>query len=76
MSNITLKLDETLLKEARVLAAKRGTSVSRLVAEQLEELVRTERRYDSAKKRALRRMESARSLDWVPPASRDELHER
>ena len=62
MTNITLKLDEPILREARILAAQRGTSVSRLVAEQLEELVRRERRYGSARKRALQRMRSARSL--------------
>ncbi len=76
MANITLKIDESLLKETRILAAKRGTSVSRLVAEQLEDLVRTDRGYDRAKKRAVERMRSASRLEWQPPVSRDELHVR
>ena len=76
MANITLKLDETLLQEARVLAAKRGTSVSRLVTEQLEELVKKDRRYDSARRRAVKRLEAAAPLEWKPPDARDELYER
>ena len=76
MPNITLKLDEALLREARVLAARRGTSVSRLVAEQLEELVRSARLYNSAKKRAVKRMQAAKPLEWTRPTSREELHER
>ena len=35
--NVTLKLDAEILKEARVLAAERGSSVSRMLAEKLEE---------------------------------------
>lgn len=75
-SNITLRLDRDLLRDAKVLAARRGTSVSRLVAGQLEELVRRDRDYEAAKKRALARLEKGFDLGWAPPASREELHER
>jgi len=47
--NITLKLDASVLKEARVLAAERGSSVSRLLAEKLEELVTAARGYERAR---------------------------
>jgi predicted transcriptional regulator len=75
-ANITLRLDGELIKEAKVLAAQRGTSVSRMLAEQLEELVRREKDYVAAERRALARLEKGLQLDWSPPASRDELHER
>ncbi len=39
-TNITLRMEQQLIREARILAAKRGTSVSRMLATQLEELVR------------------------------------
>ncbi|HVS14308.1 MAG TPA: DUF6364 family protein [Thermoanaerobaculia bacterium] len=76
MANLTLKIDDALLREARVLAARRGTSLSRLAAEQLEELVREDRGYEAARRRAVKRLERGFALDWEPPASRDQLYER
>jgi len=38
-TNITLKVDATLLREARVLAAEKGISVSDLMSECLEQVV-------------------------------------
>ena len=76
MANITLRVDDDLLREARVLAAKQGSSISRLVADQLEQLVRRDTRYDRARSRALKRLRQGRDLDWSPPATRQELHER
>jgi len=75
-TNITLKLDRDLLRKAKILAAERETSVSRLVAEQLERAVRDSEGYDQAKRRALARMKRASHLGYTPPASRDEFYER
>ena len=75
-TNITLKVDADLLREARILAAQRDTSVSRLLAEQLENLVRQEKAYEKAKRRALARLRQGFDLGWAPAASREELHER
>ena len=75
-TNLTLKLDADLIREAKVLAAKQGTSVSRLLTDQLETLVRRDKVYERAKRRALTRLERGFNLGWTPPASRDELHER
>ena len=74
-ANITLKLDTNLLREARVLAAEEGTSISALLAEQLESIVRQRKAYDQAKRRALARLNEGYDLHWTP-GSRDELHER
>ena len=43
--NITLSLPEEDLREARVLAARRGTSVSQLLARMLSDLVEQETGY-------------------------------
>jgi hypothetical protein len=75
-SNVTLRLDSDLLREAKVLAARKGTSVSRLMADQLEALVREDRAYEQAERRALERLKRGFDLRWMPPASRGELHER
>ncbi len=75
-SNITLKLERDLLRKVRVLAAERDTSVSALLAEQLEKAVRDSESYEKAKRRALARLKRGYNLGFTPPASRDELYER
>jgi hypothetical protein len=75
-TNVTLKLDADLLREAKILAAEEGTSVSAMLANRVEELVRDHRGFDRARRRALGRLRHAPTLDWRRPASRDELHER
>lgn len=74
--NVTLKLDREVLQEARILAAQRGSSISRLLAEKLEELVSDAKAYERARKRALARLRSGFDLGWKRPQSRDELYER
>jgi CRISPR/Cas system-associated protein Csm6 len=74
--NITLKLDTSLLREAKILAAEQDSSISALVAEKLEGLVRERKSYDRARRRALSRLRVGFSLNWKAPRSREELHER
>jgi hypothetical protein len=64
------------LREAKVLAATEGTSVSGLLTAKLEEIVRSRKRYEQARRSALARLETGYELNWTPPQSRDELHER
>ena len=75
-TNITVKIDANLVREAKVLAAKRGTSVSRLLADQLEILIRNDKAYEIAKRRALARLKQGFDLGWTPPTTREELYER
>ena len=75
-TNITLKLDAALLREIRVLAAEEGTSISALLAARLEQIVSERKTYERARKRALARLREGLDLQWTPPRSRDELHER
>ncbi|HET9993844.1 MAG TPA: DUF6364 family protein [Candidatus Acidoferrum sp.] len=75
-TNVTLKLDAEILKEARVLAAEQGSSISRLLAAKLEELVRERKGYERARKRAVARLRVGMDLGWTRPRSRDDLHER
>lgn len=75
-TNVTIKIGADLARDAKVLAARRGTSLSRLVADQLEILVRGEQAYAAAKRRALRRLRQGYDLDWRPASGREELHDR
>lgn len=74
--NITIHVDADLAREAKVLAARRGTSLSRLVAEQLEVLVRGEQTHSAARRRALARLRHGCDLGGGRPLSRDEAHDR
>ena len=74
--NVTLKLDAKLLKRARLLAAEQGSSISKILAEKVEDLVRERKGYDRARKRALARLRAGMDLGWTRPGSRDELHGR
>jgi plasmid stability protein len=59
-TNLTLQLDEEVIRRARVVAAKRGTSVSALVARELDQLVAQEERYEEARHRASELMAQAK----------------
>ncbi len=74
--NLTLKLDAHLIQVAKIEAARRGSSVSALVAEKLEEIASHGDQYEKAKKRALARLKTGLAFGWQKPKSRDELHER
>jgi hypothetical protein len=73
---VTSTLDADLLREARVLAAQGGTSVSGLIRDRLEELVRRNKAYEAARRRAVARLKAGYDLRWTASRSRDELHER
>ncbi len=74
--NITLSVEQNLLRRARALAAQRGTSISGLLAAELERLVNNAQEYERARTRALARMESGYHLGGGKLPSREELHER
>jgi hypothetical protein len=75
-ANVTLKLDADLLREARVMAAEEGRSISGLLTDRLEAMVRERKSFDKARRRALARLREGMDLQWTPPKARDELHER
>lgn len=76
--NITLALPEETLREVKILAAKRGTSVSAMLREKLEALVQEESDYARAMREALGALERGYDLGTYGKVSwtRDELHER
>jgi hypothetical protein len=76
--NITLSPPEEDLREARILAASRGTSVSQLLARMLRQLVEQETGYADARDRSIARLRermdlgTGRQIGW----SRESVHER
>jgi hypothetical protein len=74
--NITLTLDEETLREARVLAAQRGLSVSAFLRLELAGLVERQRGFERAKASAVKRLQRGQSLGGNTLPNREELHDR
>lgn len=74
--NITLAVEKSLLKRARALAAKQGSSVSAILAQELTRIAEREDGYRQAKQRALARLRSPLPLGGEKMANRDSLHDR
>ena len=74
--NVTLALDEELLVEARILAARRDMSVSALVREQLARAVGRARRLEEGARSVRRLLESPSVRLGKRLAARDALHGR
>lgn len=74
--NLTVTLDEELLLEARVLAARRRTSVNEIVRRHLESVVGEERGRQVAWERIRPLVERPRAVIGGKLPPRDELHER
>lgn len=73
--NITLKLPEETLKAVKILAAERDKSVSGMLTEALEQLIREDTGYEQARREFMQVVDSGADLgtrgrvDWT----RDEL---
>jgi hypothetical protein len=74
--NITLSLDTELLRKAKLLAAKRKLSLSKLLAEELAEQVARTRQYEQAKQQALAWLDQKFPLGGVAIKDRNALHQR
>jgi hypothetical protein len=76
--NVTLALPKELLREARLLAVARGTSLSALLAEQLRRAVHDDDAYEAARRRIRRRLRRGFDLGTRGGAlpRRGDLHER
>ncbi|MGA9356245.1 MAG: DUF6364 family protein [Terriglobales bacterium] len=74
--NVTLSLDRQVIRKAKILAARRETSISGLIAREIETLVGQEEAYELAERQAISLLEKGFHLGGVIRASRDEWHER
>jgi hypothetical protein len=74
--NMTLVVEEELLREARAVAARRRTSVNEMVRDFLKDVVSQESRRLAALERIQPLLDKPSVRLGVPRPSRDELHER
>lgn len=74
--NLTISLDRESIRKARIVAARRSTSISGLLARQIEVLIGEEEAYERAERQAMALLDEGFHLGGGKPASRDELHDR
>jgi hypothetical protein len=74
--NLTISLDREAIRKARIVAARRSTSISGLLARQIEILIGEEEAYERAERQAMTLLDEGFHLGGEIRASRDELHER
>jgi hypothetical protein len=74
--NVTISLDQQIIRKAKIIAARRSTSISGLLAHQIEMLVGEEEAYARAERQAMALLDKGFHLGGLIRASRDQLHER
>ena len=76
--NVTLSVPKDILAKIKVIAARRGTSISGLLTDLLEEIVTREEGYQAARQRHLALLEDETDLGThgILSWTRDNLHER
>lgn len=76
--NVTLSLPKEMLQQAKLIAVQRQISLSRLLSRLIEDLVRSERRYDRSRRHHMAILEEGLDLGTHGRnrVTREELHER
>jgi hypothetical protein len=76
MRNVTITLEEEVARWVRIEAAKRETSVSRLVGEVLRELMRSEDSYEVARRQFFAVEPRPLGVGGEPLPQREDLYDR
>jgi len=74
--NVTISLPRETVRKAKILAARRETSISGLLAVQIEILVGEEEAYERAERQATALLDRGFHLGGVIRSTRDQWHER
>ena len=74
--NLTVQLDAETIRKAKILAAERSTSVTRLVAQEIERLVDEDSAYRQALATVLDQLERGFHMGGGPLPTRASVHER
>ncbi len=75
MTNLTLTIDETLLRKARILALEQGTSVNAMVREFIEKTVAEDAPELTRAEQFMRIIENGRFASTGPRMTREELYD-
>ena len=74
--NITLSIDKELIKEAKLIAAQRQTSISGMLSAELKRTIQEAEKYLWAKRKGMSNLNIGFHLGGESMVSREDLHER
>ena len=74
--NITLSLEKELIKKGKIVAAKKETSISKMLGELLKEIIDKEDQYEAAKRNALQTLQHGFNLGGTITWKREDLYDR
>jgi len=74
--NITLSIEKELIKKGKIIAARKESSVSKMMSDLLREIVDKDDRYEAAKRNALNILKKGLHLGGRINWKREDLHER
>ena len=74
--NITLSLEKELIKKGKIIAAKKDTSVTKMLSNLLRQIVEKEEQYEAAKRSALQTLKKGFHFGGERPWKREDLYER
>jgi predicted transcriptional regulator len=74
--NVTVSLDQQTVRKVKIMAARRSTSISALLAVQIQALVDADEAYEHAKRQAMVLLDHGFHLGGQHCVSRAYLHER
>lgn len=74
--NLTLSIEKNILKKGRVIAARRGISISKMISGVLKDIVENDDRYEAAKRNALQLLKRGIRLGGKITWKREDLYDR
>ena len=74
--NITLSIDKALIRKSKIIAVQRETSVSKMLSDELERLIKSAEQYEFAKRKALDNLKTGFRFGDKITVSRKAFHER
>lgn len=74
--NITLSIEKDIIKKGKIIAAQKDTSISKMLSEQLKQIIDMELQYEAAKRSALQTLKKGFRLGGKITWKREDLYER
>ena len=74
--NITLAIEKEIIRKGKLIAAQNDTSISKMLSDQLKEMIDKEEQYQAAKRKALHALRKGVHLGGKITWRREDLHER
>ena len=74
--NVTLSIEKEIIKKGKVVAARKDTSISKMLADLLESMIASDERYEAAKRSAFQLLNKGIPLGGNINWKREDLYER